>query len=172
MSATNVDLARRVREGRFREDLWFRLNGERIHVPPLRERGDDVLLLARHFLREQAAERGETPPTLSPRGGGGPPRPLVAGQRPAAPERDAASRRARRRPRGDDRGPLAGAAGAAGPEGGNAAGGRSRSARPSSSWTPSSRTRRIVARAAAELGITRQALWAKVRRRGLASESA
>jgi anaerobic nitric oxide reductase transcription regulator len=66
ISATNVDLVRRVREGRFRQDLWFRLNGETIVVPPLRERGVDVLLLARHFLREQAARRGEAPPALSP----------------------------------------------------------------------------------------------------------
>jgi anaerobic nitric oxide reductase transcription regulator len=65
VSATNVDLPRRVREGRFRHDLWFRLKGERLHLPPLRERGDDVLLLARHFLHRQAAGRGETPPTLS-----------------------------------------------------------------------------------------------------------
>ncbi len=65
ISATNVDLERRVREGRFREDLWFRLNGEVITVPPLRERGADVLLLARHFLREQAAARRGAPPFLS-----------------------------------------------------------------------------------------------------------
>ncbi len=58
ISATNVDLARRVREGRFREDLWFRLNDELITVPPLRERGADVLLLAQHFLRGQAAAAG------------------------------------------------------------------------------------------------------------------
>jgi DNA-binding NtrC family response regulator len=54
ISATNVDLERRVREGRFREDLWFRLAGELVWLPPLRERGTDVLLLARHFLREFA----------------------------------------------------------------------------------------------------------------------
>jgi len=65
VSATNVDLQRRVRDRRFREDLWFRLKGERIHLPPLRERGDDVLLLARHFLHRQSAGRGETPPALS-----------------------------------------------------------------------------------------------------------
>ncbi len=58
LSATNVDLARRVREGRFREDLYYRLKEERLVVPPLRERGLDVLLLARHFLRGFAAARG------------------------------------------------------------------------------------------------------------------
>jgi len=65
ISATNVDLERRVREGRFREDLLFRLRDETIQVPPLRERGDDVLLLARHFLRAQAARCGEAPSRLS-----------------------------------------------------------------------------------------------------------
>jgi DNA-binding NtrC family response regulator len=66
ISATNVDLHRRVREGRFREDLWFRLAGELVCVPPLRERGMDVLLLARHFLRAEAAGHGAAPPALRP----------------------------------------------------------------------------------------------------------
>jgi DNA-binding NtrC family response regulator len=65
VSATHVDIPRRVREGRFREDLWFRFKVEGLHVPPLRERGDDVLLLARHFLHQHAAGRGEPPATLS-----------------------------------------------------------------------------------------------------------
>ncbi|HSD29000.1 MAG TPA: sigma-54 dependent transcriptional regulator [Vicinamibacteria bacterium] len=65
ISATNVDLERRVQEGRFRDELLFRLRDETIHVPPLRERGEDVLLLARHFLRVQAPRRGENPPALS-----------------------------------------------------------------------------------------------------------
>jgi DNA-binding NtrC family response regulator len=66
ISATNVDLQQRVREGRFREDLWFRLAGELVCLPPLRERGGDVLLLARHFLRLEARERGGAPPALGP----------------------------------------------------------------------------------------------------------
>jgi len=65
VSATNVDLAERVRRGRFRHDLWFRLKSERLVVPPLRERGDDVLLLARHFLELLARARGVAPPRLS-----------------------------------------------------------------------------------------------------------
>ena len=65
VSATSVDLERRVREGRFRADLWFRLKGERLDLPPLRERGDDVLLLARHFLHRHSADRGGSPPPLS-----------------------------------------------------------------------------------------------------------
>jgi DNA-binding NtrC family response regulator len=65
ISATNVDLAERVRQGRFRQDLWFRLKAERLVVPPLRERGGDLLLLARHFLEQQARTRGLPAPRLS-----------------------------------------------------------------------------------------------------------
>src|SRR6266851_5258644 len=51
LSATHQDLSRRVAEGQFRHDLFFRLNVFQIHLPPLRERGDDITLLAEHFLR-------------------------------------------------------------------------------------------------------------------------
>ena len=50
ISATNADLAKEVREGRFREDLLYRLNTIPIHLPPLRERLEDIDLLANHFL--------------------------------------------------------------------------------------------------------------------------
>jgi len=50
VAATNGDLEAAVGQGRFREDLYFRLNVIRIHLPPLRERGDDVIVLAHHFL--------------------------------------------------------------------------------------------------------------------------
>jgi len=50
LSATNANLAEEVASGRFREDLLFRLNTIEIHLPPLRERKDDIPLLASHFL--------------------------------------------------------------------------------------------------------------------------
>ena len=52
--ATNVDLEKAVAEGRFREDLFFRINVVRIELPPLRKRGQDILLLAQQFLEQQA----------------------------------------------------------------------------------------------------------------------
>ena len=59
VAATNRDLDAAVEEGRFREDLFFRLDVLRIEVPPLRARGSDVLLLAQHFLREAASRSGK-----------------------------------------------------------------------------------------------------------------
>jgi two-component system response regulator HydG len=56
IAATNRDLAKEVREGRFREDLYFRLNVVRIEMPPLRLRGGDAVTLAQHFLRRFAEE--------------------------------------------------------------------------------------------------------------------
>lgn len=50
VSATNADLAAMIRDGRFREDLYYRLNAVELKVPPLAERPDDILPLARHFL--------------------------------------------------------------------------------------------------------------------------
>jgi DNA-binding NtrC family response regulator len=52
LAATHVDLEEAVAQGRFREDLFYRLDVLRLHMPPLRERGGDVELLARHFLAE------------------------------------------------------------------------------------------------------------------------
>ncbi len=58
VSATSRDLAREVEAGRFREDLYYRLHVALIRLPPLRDRGRDALVLARHFLERYAAEFG------------------------------------------------------------------------------------------------------------------
>ena len=166
ISATNVDLPRRVREGRFRQDLWFRLADEVLSLPPLRERGADVLLLARHFLRGQAAERGDAPPALSPDAEAA----LLAHSWPGnVRELQSEMRKLGVRAPGrtvvvEDLSPAL----------------QERRARRSGTLHSALRQRetelvqdalerhdRILARAAAELGITRQALWLKVRRLGL-----
>ena len=166
ISATNVDLERRVREGRFREDLWFRLAGELLCLPPLRERGTDVLLLARHFLRAQAAGRGAAPPLLPPEAEAA----LLAHSWPGnVRELQNEMRRLGVRAPGrpvvvDDLSPAL----------------KQRPARRSGTLRSALRKCEaelvqealdrhdgILARAAAELGITRQGLWLKVRRLGL-----
>lgn len=58
IAATNQELERLVESRQFRQDLYYRLNVIEIHLPPLRERGDDVLFLARHFIAELAKESG------------------------------------------------------------------------------------------------------------------
>lgn len=63
--ATNADLPRLIREGRFREDLYYRINLISVHLPPLRERKDDIPLLARHFIRCRCEADGLPPATLS-----------------------------------------------------------------------------------------------------------
>ncbi|HRX80654.1 MAG TPA: sigma-54 dependent transcriptional regulator, partial [Pirellulaceae bacterium] len=59
LSATNRDLESAIEEGRFREDLYFRLNVIQLELPPLRARGTDVLLIARHYVRILAERAGK-----------------------------------------------------------------------------------------------------------------
>jgi two-component system NtrC family response regulator len=59
IAATNSDLQRRMEEGRFRRDLYFRVAGFTLHVPPLRERRDDVPVLVESFMRVHARETGK-----------------------------------------------------------------------------------------------------------------
>ncbi len=61
--ATNRDLQKRIEEGKFRNDLYYRLCGHQIQIPPLRERKDDLPLLLEHFIRLMAANLGIAPPS-------------------------------------------------------------------------------------------------------------
>jgi two-component system response regulator PilR (NtrC family) len=66
VAATNRDLTAEVQRGQFREDLYYRLNVIPIHVPPLRERREDIAAFLDHFLRRFALEQGRSPPRLAP----------------------------------------------------------------------------------------------------------
>jgi len=66
VSATHRGLEEAIAAGSFRADLYYRLNAVRLRLPPLRERGHDVVLLARHYLAKAAAACGAEPPALSP----------------------------------------------------------------------------------------------------------
>jgi DNA-binding NtrC family response regulator len=170
ISATNVDLARRVDAGRFRKDLWYRLNAERLVVPALRERGRDVLLLARHFLEQQACARSVAAPRLTAAAE----QALLAHSWPGNVREleNEMLRLVTRHP-----------GGGVGPEQLSA----ELAAAPRPCGTLRLALRRVEsemlrealerhagrqARAAAELGITRQALWAKLRRLAGERESA
>jgi two-component system nitrogen regulation response regulator NtrX len=65
VAATNHDLEQEVKQGSFREDLFFRLHVMPIHVPPLRQRRDDIPLLAEHFVQRFRARHGLRPPDFT-----------------------------------------------------------------------------------------------------------
>jgi DNA-binding NtrC family response regulator len=67
VAATNKQLEEQVKKGAFREDLFYRLNVVNIHLPPLRERREDIEPLARHFLQKYARETGKQIEQLAPR---------------------------------------------------------------------------------------------------------
>jgi Nif-specific regulatory protein len=64
LTATHVDLARAVKEGKFREDLFYRLRVAQLELPPLRDRRGDILPLAEYFLKKYADEKSQPLPTL------------------------------------------------------------------------------------------------------------
>jgi Nif-specific regulatory protein len=66
IAATNKNLERAIEEGAFRDDLYYRLNVVPIHLPPLRERKDDILLLVDHFLRKYSKEMGKNVMRITP----------------------------------------------------------------------------------------------------------
>jgi DNA-binding NtrC family response regulator len=66
LAATNAPLAEKLRAGTFREDLFYRLQQFALHIPPLREREEDIIPLARYFLQQIAETQNGSPKTLSP----------------------------------------------------------------------------------------------------------
>ena len=66
VTATNRDLEQEINEGRFREDLYWRLNVIHLHIPPLRERPLDIPLMIDHFLNKMSERSGATPFNVTP----------------------------------------------------------------------------------------------------------
>jgi DNA-binding NtrC family response regulator len=200
ISATNADLKAEIAAGRFREDLYFRLNVIELRVPPLAQRPEDIELLARHFLQRHAPERAlaftpEAIAALEQHDWSGNVRELenriqraalVCGAGPIAPSHLGLSERADGSPPSASPpvSPGASSAGAASPN--PAANTSSRAAAPSAAPTPGAnaladaeravvesaleRAQGVVSRAAAELGVSRQALYRRMDRLGIAIE--
>ena len=97
LAATNADLRKMVVEGKFREDLFYRLNVITLLVPPLRERNEDVPLLAEHFLKKFSKENSREGLRIHARGDEGHDGLFLARQRPRAGKCGRASRRALQR---------------------------------------------------------------------------
>ena len=90
IAATNKNLPAEIEEGRFREDLYYRLNVISIYLPPLRERRDDIPLLVEHFLHKHRYTAGSGPARISQARDAAAAGVRLAGQRPRAGERDRA----------------------------------------------------------------------------------
>ena len=92
IAATNRDIIEAIRQNNFREDLFHRLNVVQFSPPPLRERGDDILLLAENFLRHYNGTDEQTHSRLARAGPAQTPRPPLARQRPRTAQRHRARR--------------------------------------------------------------------------------
>jgi len=152
LSATNADLPAMIREGRFREDLYYRLNVIELALPPLRERPDDILPLAQHFLGDEARLSDESRGALLAHGWPGNVRELKNSiQRARVLCRDGLVQPA-------DLG-LAGAVRA--PQRGNDEPDRA------AIEAALTRARGVISQAAAELGLSRQALYRRLEKLGI-----
>ena len=92
VAATNKNLEEEIERGNFREDLFYRLNVIPFYVPPLRERVEDIPLLADHFLKEFTTAYGRKPKELTPEAYRILQEYQLAGQRARAEEPDGADR--------------------------------------------------------------------------------